>query len=764
MNELSRGTENRAIRVAVVTNIPAPYRVPVYNLLADDGRLSFKAFYGSEREPDRRWDLQQIAHPHVFLDSRVVRVGERFIHIGSTIRDELKQFDPDVVITTGYNPIHLAAVFHCVAHGRHHIAMTDGTVVSESRLGLAHRSLRSFVIGRSSAGIAASNGSWRLLRSYGLPAESIHFSPLCANLSVNWSCPAFRDRDIDLLFSGRFVSAKNPGFVLEMGLKLATNLQRRVSIVLLGSGPLENEIQDRAATLSESLDVLLPGHQPQGSLPEWFARARLFVFPTRWDPWGVVANEACHSGTPTLCSAFAGAANELICDGRTGRVLPLDSAVWADEAAKLISDEHSWQALSRAARASVDGYSFKNAAEGIADAALQATAACARPPPRRRSTFVRRPRVVCIGQRFKADVALMLGKLRATLDGLGIEFVVVNDRSAQTEPGTRHGTDIQWAEHRNAWHLLNSRFVVHHPGPAAKGADLVIVTDGAHPQINVWPLFSRHGTRLARWGPLEIFPRPAFKRAARIIEQRITTRVDWWFTDTESSAAQIQETGYPRAKVTVLNGDADTSAMIAACASATEEELSSFRKKNSLDAGPIGLFASSAYDGEQAEFMCRAALRIRAAVPTFQLLLLHTSGDPQQWESAFQHHEWIHHLGRLGLAEKAVALTAADIVMQPMPDEGEDNNCLAAGRPIVTTEPHPTRSQNSRVTDGRNGRVTPPSVEAFSKACEELLTDERLRAVLGRNSRLDCIDHAAGTIVDQLSKGIQAALGEPSAT
>ena len=764
MRALGTAHGDRAIRVAVVTNIPAPYRVPVYNLLADDSRLSFKAFYGSEREPDRKWDLQQIAHPHVFLNSRVVRVGDRFIHIGSTISEELKQFDPEVVITTGYNPIHLAAVFYCVARGRHHIAMTDGTVSSEQRLGLAHRAVRSIVIGRSSAGIAASNGSWRLLRSYGLPAEAIHFSPLCANMSVNWSCPAYRERDIDLLFSGRFVSAKNPGFVLDMGLKLATNLQRRVSIVLLGSGPLENEIRERSATLSGSLDILLPGHQSQDSLPGWFARARLFVFPTRWDPWGVVANEACHSATPTLCSTFAGAANELICDGRTGRVLPLDSSLWADEAAKLISDEPSWHVLSRAARAGVEGYSFKNAAEGIADAALQATAERAQPQPRRRSTFVRRPRVVCIGQRFEADAASILRKLRVTLDHAGIEFVVVSDRSAEAESGSRHGVDIDWAEHRKAWRLLNGRFVIHHPGPAAEGADLVLIKDGLCPQINVWPLFAGRGIRLARWGRPDTFAVPAFERAVRLMEQRITAGVDWWFTDTESSADRILETGYPRKKVTVLNGDSDTSAMIAACASVTEQDLVSFRTKYNLDAGPVGLFVNSAYSSEQVAFMHGTAQQIRSAVPTVQLLMVYASSDPQQAESTFKHHEWIHDLGRLSLAEKAVALTAADIVMQPMPAESPDVKYFAAGRPIVTTEFHPTPSRTSLAVDGRNGRVTPPRIEAFSKACEALLTDETLRAVLGRNSRLDCLDYAERTIVDQLSRGIQAALEEPSAT
>ena len=45
------------LRVAMVTNIPAPYRVPVYEALAADSRIEFKFFFCSGREPDRDWDL-----------------------------------------------------------------------------------------------------------------------------------------------------------------------------------------------------------------------------------------------------------------------------------------------------------------------------------------------------------------------------------------------------------------------------------------------------------------------------------------------------------------------------------------------------------------------------------------------------------------------------------------------------------------------------------------------------------------------------------
>jgi glycosyltransferase involved in cell wall biosynthesis len=149
---------------------------------------------------------------------------------------------------------------------------------------------------------------------------------------VDWSATAGRERDIDLLFSGRLVAVKNAGFALQMAQGVAQQLARPVRLALLGSGPLEAELRAQAATLAPQVDVLFAGHVAQSEIPAWFQRARLFVFPTRWDPWGVVANEACLAGVPVLVSPFAGVAGELVRDGINGRVLPLELPAWVQTA------------------------------------------------------------------------------------------------------------------------------------------------------------------------------------------------------------------------------------------------------------------------------------------------------------------------------------------------------------------------------------------------------------------------------------------------
>jgi glycosyltransferase involved in cell wall biosynthesis len=68
----------------------------------------------------------------------------------------------------------------------------------------------------------------------------------------------------------------------------------------------------------------------QRELPEVFSKARIFLFPTKFDCWGLVANEACAAGLPVFISPHAGAAGELVKSGINGYVLELDVNVWGE--------------------------------------------------------------------------------------------------------------------------------------------------------------------------------------------------------------------------------------------------------------------------------------------------------------------------------------------------------------------------------------------------------------------------------------------------
>lgn len=355
------------VKVAIVTNIPAPYRLKVYALLAKMPGILLRVFYCSGREPDRAWDLAPEEYESVYLKERFISLKDRFMHINPDVWRHLAAFKPDVVVTTGFNPSHLIAFVYAVTHRIRHIAMTDGTKTSEEKLSGLHRWIRRQVFRRTQAFVGASDGAFDLFEQYGVPRHLMFKSHLCANNEAFAGHHAISKR-FDFIYCGRFVGIKNPLFALRVAHQCAKQLGRTVHIALVGSGEMEPEMRALAQTMSPHVQATFVGFAKQDELPQWYGASRVLLFPTSWDPWGVVANEACAAGVPVLVTPAAGVAGEIIKDQINGYILPLDEAQWVTHACRLLEDSVLHARMARHCEEAVADYTYAHAAEGIAEA------------------------------------------------------------------------------------------------------------------------------------------------------------------------------------------------------------------------------------------------------------------------------------------------------------------------------------------------------------------------------------------------------------
>lgn len=360
----------RPLRCVVVTNVPTPYRVPVWDILADSGQVDLHVVYCSVAHIDPSQDGSSRRHGVHFLKGRYRSSGTRFSHADLGVMRLLGELRPDVVVTTGFIPTFVFAFAWAVLHGVPHVTMTDGTAETEASLGWKHRAIRRLVFRFSKAFVGACQGSTDLYLGYGLPRDRIHVSALCADNQRFASVRA--DRQHDLLFCGRFMDLKNPLMAIRVAHQAALRLGRRVSLRFVGQGELEPAMRALAQEVADRVDVSFAGYLSQSELPLEYAKSRVFLFPTSMDCWGVVVNEACAAGVPCVVSPHTGVVGELIKDGVTGHVCPLDEASWVDRVVALLSDEALWGSVSRAASLEVNRYTFANAAKGLLGALLQA--------------------------------------------------------------------------------------------------------------------------------------------------------------------------------------------------------------------------------------------------------------------------------------------------------------------------------------------------------------------------------------------------------
>lgn len=356
------------LRIALVSNELPPYRVPFYRALAELPDVTLQLILCSRREPNRQWEIPPLDFGHEFLREHVITRNGRYIHNNPGVVKSLYRFAPDVVVTGGFNPTHLYAFAYAFARGIPHVAMTDGTDISEQGLSRVHRLVRRAVYARSQSFVAASRGGHRLFEQYRIPAARRYTSCLCVDNAEFANSASFDQRPVDFLFCGRIEPVKNPVFAFEVALATAERLGRTVSIMFVGAGEQEAELRALAESHADKVHTMFHGFVSHGELPAIYAAARLFLFPTRWDPWGVVTNEACAAGLPVLVSPEAGVAGELVIEGRNGHVAALDVAIWADCAAALLRDHEAWQRASTYSISIVSSFNYARAATGLRDA------------------------------------------------------------------------------------------------------------------------------------------------------------------------------------------------------------------------------------------------------------------------------------------------------------------------------------------------------------------------------------------------------------
>lgn len=356
------------LKIALVTNHPPPFRIPIYQKIGRTADVALHAIFCSAREPNRQWELPPMAFNHVFLKERFLQRGSNFIHNNPDVLAALKKVAPNVIVTTGFNPTFLYAFAYAAAKGIPHVPMTDGTQMSEKSLSALHKLIRRMVYARSRAFIAASYGGLRLYKDYGIDTERCFLSCLCIDNALFSAPREGEEKKFDLLFCGRMVQEKNPLFALAVAKCVAQRLGRKISILFVGTGELEPDVRTLAARMPEWVTAEFHGHASQQELPALYQSARLFLFPSIWDPWGVVANEACASGLPVIVSPHAGVAGELVLNGENGFVCPLNPSQWADRVAALLVDEDAYRRFALRSREIASRYTFERAAAGIIDA------------------------------------------------------------------------------------------------------------------------------------------------------------------------------------------------------------------------------------------------------------------------------------------------------------------------------------------------------------------------------------------------------------
>jgi len=378
-------------RLVLLTEIIAPYRISVFNVLARRAGLDLHVIFLAETDETlRQWRVykNEICFSHQILPAWRWRAGKSSLLINRGLWSALNQVSPQVIICGGYN--YVASWEALLWARRHGVAFV---LWSESNGQDARRGrpwvefLKTYFLRHCDRFVVPGRASFEYLRSLGSPEASILTAPdavdnsLFATQAENTRVHAteFREKlglpSRFILFVGRLVPEKGIFDLLEAYAKLERGLRSEVGLVFAGDGISKEELVQQAKRISPGA-ICFPGFAQREDLAGLYALAETLVLPTHSDPWGLVVNEAMACGLPIVVSSVAGCSADLVEDGWNGYVVPpRDSEKLSVAIDSLLRQPELKQTMSAHSLERIRKYSPEACADGLAAAAISATEA-----------------------------------------------------------------------------------------------------------------------------------------------------------------------------------------------------------------------------------------------------------------------------------------------------------------------------------------------------------------------------------------------------
>lgn len=284
---------------------------------------------------DAPYDMRMLAADHC----RILTSAERFDY--PVIRDWVAGTKPDMVVFSGWSHRPFVQLTRdSRLRSAKFVMASDAPLRLDFRQWIARLKIGA-LLRRVDAIVVPGERGFQLMRYWKVPARKvarlvygIDYDAYAAVADARWS-PGY-EWPRRFLFVGRYAAIKGIDTLVAAYRIYRQSVRDPWPLTCCGTGPLKSLLENIPGV--EDRGFVQPAH-----LPAEFARAGVFLLPSRLDPWGQVIVEAAASGLPVICTQACGAGAENVRDYHNGILVPAEDThalaqamVWMHEHGDLL--------------------------------------------------------------------------------------------------------------------------------------------------------------------------------------------------------------------------------------------------------------------------------------------------------------------------------------------------------------------------------------------------------------------------------------------
>jgi glycosyltransferase involved in cell wall biosynthesis len=314
-------------------NIPAPYMVERFNALVDKASFDFEVWFNDRVAPDRSWEVDERNWRFKYRYMTTTRLWGRTQHWPLP----LVSCRPDILVSLYGEPAFIFGWLLARMRGvktAFRVLMTHDSWVSRHP---AKDAIKRFLFKRVDAIETPGEDGKRYAMRYGASADRIFFASHTVDVAhfQAGSARSYAKRTslrselglcgTTFIYVGRLWWGKGVNYLLEAFETIQQRSAEAVSLLLVGDGADETALRRQCAD-RHTQNVVFAGFRQKAELPQYYALADVFVFPTLGDPYGLVVDEAMACSLPVISTSAAGEIRDRVEEGVNGYIVPPENS------------------------------------------------------------------------------------------------------------------------------------------------------------------------------------------------------------------------------------------------------------------------------------------------------------------------------------------------------------------------------------------------------------------------------------------------------